>query len=368
MNRYFSIYLDLVRFSAAFLVYLYHSNMRFLSESILPASNYGHSSVIVFFVLSGFVIAYVSDNKESSLGIYAASRISRVLSVAVPAVVLTVLLDTIGRSLYPEIYEYPYDHFLLRTAASLLMLNEVWLVSITSFSNIPYWSVCYEWWYYVMFALVAFLPRRTGVLAATVLMLLIGPKLILLAPIWWAGVFLYHWRAPRNLSPAVSWALVVASIVGIVLFHAADVSETISDWLKGIIGADLHTNLTFSRFFLADYLLGILVFMNFAGMRNVAQTSGRTLLLAVERPVRFLASFTFTLYLLHQPLFLFWGAIVRGNPTGLWYWWIVTALTMLSVSMIGSLTENRRHVLRDWLLNMAHQKFGPQRYPVWPGR
>jgi peptidoglycan/LPS O-acetylase OafA/YrhL len=63
MNRPFSIYLDLVRFTAARLVYLWHSNMRPLVNDALPASQYGHSSVIVFFVLSGFVIAYVTDKK-----------------------------------------------------------------------------------------------------------------------------------------------------------------------------------------------------------------------------------------------------------------------------------------------------------------
>ena len=52
MNRAFSTYLDLVRFSAACLVYLWHSNMRLLTTELLPASGYGHSSVIVFFVLS----------------------------------------------------------------------------------------------------------------------------------------------------------------------------------------------------------------------------------------------------------------------------------------------------------------------------
>ena len=162
MNKPFSIYLDLVRFSAACLVYLYHSNQRWLSESILPASNFGHSSVIVFFVLSGFVIAYITDTREKTFATYAARRISRVYSVALPAVFLTVALDAVGRQLHPVAYSYPFDNFLLRGAASLMLLNEVWFVSITSFSNVPYWSICYEMWYYVAFGLVMFLPRRIG--------------------------------------------------------------------------------------------------------------------------------------------------------------------------------------------------------------
>ena len=88
---------------------------------------------MVFFVLSGYVIAYVTDQKEKDWASYAASRLSRVYSVAVPTLLLTVLLDAIGRPLFPALYTYPFDQFALRTLGSLLMLNEVWLVSITSF-------------------------------------------------------------------------------------------------------------------------------------------------------------------------------------------------------------------------------------------
>ena len=119
MNKGFSIYLDLVRFLAACLVYLYHSNQRLLVEPILPASNYGHSSVIVFFVLSGYVIAYITDTKENPWTSYSASRLSRVYSVAVPAVALTLILDTLGRALYPALYSgYPGDQLMLPTGAS----------------------------------------------------------------------------------------------------------------------------------------------------------------------------------------------------------------------------------------------------------
>ena len=97
LPRPFSVYLDLVRFTAACFVYLYHSNQRWLVEPILPMANYGHTAVVVFFVLSGFVIAYVTDTKERDWPSYAASRLSRVYSVALPAVVLTLLLDAVTR-------------------------------------------------------------------------------------------------------------------------------------------------------------------------------------------------------------------------------------------------------------------------------
>ena len=349
MNRPFSIYLDLVRFTAAFLVYLWHSNNRFLSESILPASNFGHSAVIVFFVLSGFVIAFITDTKESTLSEYAASRISRVFSVAIPAIVITLALDSVGRLLYPAIYTYPYDQFLARIAGSLLMANEVWLTSITSFSNVPYWSICYEWWYYVTFAMVVFLPRRTGLLLAAATMLALGPKVILLTPVWWLGVLLYRWRKLQDVSLAASWAMVVASIVGIILFHRFNMMAVSETWLESLVGGKLVYALTFSKRFFADYILSVLVFVNFAGMRNVTAVHGKALL-AIAPPVRFLAQYTFTLYLLHQPLYLFWTAVIQGDPKAHWYWISVTFLTMLSVGVIGFYTESRRHVLRAWML------------------
>jgi peptidoglycan/LPS O-acetylase OafA/YrhL len=349
MNRAFSVYLDVVRFGAALLVYLWHSNQRYLTEAILPLSSYGHSAVIVFFVLSGFVIAFITDTKESTLADYMASRIARVFSVAIPTVVITLALDSAGRILYPALYGYPYDQFLTRIVGSFLMANEVWLISITSFSNVPYWSIGYEWWYYVTFAMVMFLPLRMGLAAAAATLILLGPKIILLLPVWWLGVLLYRWRGLQRLPIHASWAMVLTSLAGIALFHRYEMMTLAESWLERMIGLDLTYELTFSKRVFADYMLAILVFLNFTGMRNIVSSKG-DLLISVAKPVRFFANYTFTLYLLHQPLFLFWAAVIRGDPSGPWYWGAVTLLTALSVGAVGSVTENRRHILRKWML------------------
>ena len=348
MNKPFSIYLDLVRFAAACLVYLYHSNQRWLIKDGLPASNFGHSSVIVFFVLSGFVIAYITDTREGRLATYAASRLSRVYSVALPAVLLTVVLDAVGRQLYPAIYGYPFDNFLLRGAASLLLLNEVWFVSITSFSNVPYWSICYEMWYYVAFGMAMFLPKRARLIALAVLALVLGPKVALLAPIWVLGVVLYRWQRLRSLPEWVAWLLLVGSFFGIVIFYQASIPEHAASFIKGGLGEKRYAEYTFSNLFLSDYLLGILVFLNFVGMRKVCPRLG-SLLLPFERPIRFLAGYTLSLYLLHQPLFLFWAAVIHGDPSGHAYWWTTTGMVAASVFAIGYITENKRHLLKKWI-------------------
>ena len=65
--------------------------------------------------------------------------------------------------------------------------------------------------------------------------------------------------------------------------------------------------------------------------------------------VKLLAAYTFTLYLLHQPLFLFWGSVLRGDPKGYRNWALTTVLVALSVAVVGTVTENRRYLLTRWL-------------------
>jgi len=104
MNRSFSLYLDLVRFLAALTVLLFHaSGLEFVKvDTVL--GHYGREAVIVFFVLSGFVIAYTADQKDSTLPEYATHRISRIYSVVIPALILTPIVDWIGARIHPEFY------------------------------------------------------------------------------------------------------------------------------------------------------------------------------------------------------------------------------------------------------------------------
>jgi peptidoglycan/LPS O-acetylase OafA/YrhL len=315
--------------------------------------------VIVFFVLSGYVIAYVTDTKERAWRAYAAARLSRIYSVAVPAVFLTVLLDAIGRTLYPEIYGYPFDHFAIRILSSLLFTNEVWFVSITSFSNVPYWSVCYEFWYYVMFGIAVFVSRRTAIVLLALLALALGPKIVLLAPVWLLGTLLYKWERLRSLSDAASWALVIGSVLAIVGFYSFGVGTRIDGYVKAWLGVERFRSLTWSWHFLSDYVLSSLFFVHLAGMRNVAARVG-ALPQAVEKPIRFLASYTFTLYLLHQPLFLFWGSVIQGDPSNRWFWGQTTIAVALSVLAVGYFTEHKRHHLTAWIRERL-QRVGLQR-------
>lgn len=348
MNRETSLYLDAVRFAAAVLVAIYHSNFRFLVEEPIAAAGLAHSAVITFFVLSGFVIAHVTSTKETTARSYAVSRIARIYSVAVPALIITMAVDTAGQALRPEIYagRTANDLWSIRLATSLVFLNEIWSISIMFFSNVAYWSLNYEVWYYVLFGIAMFC--RAGVRGPLILLvcLLLGPKTLLLLPVWLLGVLLHRSRWLHSIPEPLGWILFFGTVLLLWQFHVLQVEASLSAWLKGQIGTELHRTLSFSGNFLSDYILGVLIVMNFASFMSISRHFSQPLRL-MARPIRYLAGFTFSLYLLHQPLILFFSALIRGDPAGRTYYWTVMSLMLLSVWIIGQFTEQKRTQARD---------------------
>lgn len=361
MKREFSLYLDVVRFVSACLVVIYHSNLRNISTESLPWSSYGHPAVIVFFVLSGFVIAFVTAAKENTPETYWTARLARIYSVAIPALLVTFFADNLGEMLEPKFYKgsTTQDLWWLRFTTSLAFLNEIWMVSIMAFSNVPYWSLCYEVWYYAYFAVLTFLqgPLRTFLLIAIPLVL--GPKIVLLAPLWFMGVWLCRSKRLAQLSEMQGWAMFLGSASLIIVFHAYDWTQFFSEWLKEVIGPWWHKQLTFSKFFIADYPLGLLVVANFAGFRAISHRFAG-LLNPPASAIRFLAGYTFSLYLLHDPLILLYAAVFNGDPNKPWFYISVITATIVTIMVIGTFTEKKKDTVRKWisaLLNLARPRW-----------
>jgi peptidoglycan/LPS O-acetylase OafA/YrhL/predicted ATP-grasp superfamily ATP-dependent carboligase len=342
MNRSFSTYLDLLRIVSALLVVQYHANIRLLNTDKLPLSTHGHAAVIVFFVLSGYVIAHITATRENTPLEYWSSRLARFYSLALPVVLLTPLLDQSGEIMAPQFYGDRTTHDLawLRILTSLAFLNEIWTLSIMSFSNVPYWSLCYEFWYYVLFAILTFTRGRRRVLWCGAVALLVGPKILLLAPVWGTGVALHRWQAPQRLRPAAGALLLATSCVAYGLFHHYGLTETGSAWLRQLVGTHWHQQLAFSKFFLTDYLLALIVACNFIGMRALAPP-----LESMAPLVKPLAAYTFSTYLLHQPLLQFHAALLNGDPARPWFFATTMAAVFLSIFAIGTVTEGQR---RHW--------------------
>jgi peptidoglycan/LPS O-acetylase OafA/YrhL len=353
MKKEFSIYLDLWRFVAALLVVVYHSNVRLIITEKLPFSSHGHAAVIVFFVLSGYVISYMTATREAAPVDYWASRLSRFYSLTIPAVLLCPLLDTWGEALAPQFYVEKTTHDLawLRILTSLTYLNEIWTVSIMSFSNVPYWSLCYEMWYYVLFAIAVFMRGKARLWLGGTVAAMLGPKILLLAPIWLLGVALHRHPALARIPQWLGWTLFLASWPMYGLFYYCGMTEYGSQLLLNLIGEKWHHQMAFSKFFITDYLLALIIAANFVGFRTVADKF-TALLLPCEKIVRWLSGYTFSLYILHQPLLQFYAAVFDGDPhTSLFYSEVMLA-TLLSIVVIGHFTEHKRHHLRRLIRRM----------------
>ncbi|AEF99635.1 acyltransferase family protein [Methylomonas methanica] len=344
MNRVTSIYLDLIRFSAAFIVFLFHAkDKKFTSGWLNSMVGYGGDAVMVFFVLSGFVIAYCVDSKENTLRDYLISRFARLYSVVLPALCLTIVFGLIGSTLDFSIY--PRDwlrSYFLKFFTNLFFLNQIWFFNITPFANGPFWSLGYEFWYYMLFAFHTFLTGKFKLLLIFGTILLIGIKILLLFPVWIFGVISYNVCKKNTLSLKFGLCLFFGSVVVYMLYKYHQIPDRINWHMHDFMGCRLSDSLNQSNNFVTSYIVGLLVSINFIGF-SVISKSVNNIFLRIEKPVRFCASYTFTLYLLHEPLLNFYAALINNSPADALDQLLLIVLVLLSVCLIGNRTEHKKH-------------------------
>lgn len=367
MSRWFSLYLDVVRFIAASFVVYAHTNVRFLLPDKLPFAEFAHSAVTVFFVLSGYVVAFVVDKRENTPSSYAASRAARILSLSAFAVLLTPILDTIGRSAAPELYlkTIPADFALLRIVASLAFLAEIWTISITTFSNVPYWSLNYEVWYYIIFGVYCFAnPSRKWIVIASICLLL-GPKVVLMAPCWLAGVLAYRWKISEKLHPTGALMLWFGSLAAFWGYHYLDLMRAFSDgFVMKYLGEWMYTQLHFSRYFAADWLLSVVIVTNFVAARRLGNW------LPALKPnacgwLGFVGGLTYALYIIHFPFVYMWGALFHSLPPSLVKYSLVLGFALFSVAIVAIAGEWLRPRMRNWFENALSSQAVCSRFSRW---
>ncbi|NVE00017.1 acyltransferase [Massilia sp. BJB1822] len=264
-------------------------------------------------------------------------------SLVIPTIFITLALDLAGAALTPEVYAGRSNHDmpLLRILISLAYLNQVWSMSIMSFSNVPYWSICYEMWYYILFAILLFTKAKLRITLLLLCAILIGPKILLLAPIWLLGVFLQRNKRLQQLHPWQAWFLFLISWPLYGLYLKTGVNSLVHQWLLGVLGQGAEKFLGYSHYFLTDYLLAIIVAANFVGARGIARHFG-PILLPCEQQIRRLSAYTFSIYLLHMPFILFYMALFNEQPGPLFAAKVLAA-SLFSIVLVSKVTEQQRH-------------------------
>ena len=348
MTRGLSIYLDLLRFGLAVLVWLCHSTFRgytghpFALWFIFP---YGLSAVMGFFVLSGFVIAHVTRTTEKEPIAYAIARVSRLYSVVIPALLLTAFCDWAATLTNP-----PFDGPVLleggqaaRYLVSFFMLNNFWIFAHDPFpngmipgTNGPFWSLSFELTYYVVFGL--FLTRNRLVLACggALVLLLAGRYIIELFPLWLLGVAIYRYQRDHTLPVSLAAVLFPLSVLG-----AAWVG-----WQRE--GYDYDRGLPLG----IDYGIGLLMAVNILAASSLSRWFS-IMLGWCEPAIRWLGGLTFVIYLCHYPLLKLFAAFPIGEAgSARQHIWLFGG-SFVVMAVIGYATNHGRRYLRTALRSLA---------------
>lgn len=346
LNKGLSVYLDLLRFIAAVAVVLSHASYTRYT-AIFPDlfRPFGHDAVIVFFVLSGFVIAWVSLRRENSLRDYALSRAARIYSVAAPAIVLTILLETASGWIEPALHAYQLDRLWLYVPYWLAFGTDWWLLNEDMLSNSPFWSLSYEVWYYVIFGALFYLRSWTRWLCAGIAMAIVGPRQWLLFPIWLAGCALYYGHERWTMTRRMARWIFVGTVLTYSMVKYFGGFDAVNGIVDQLFGGWPSKYLRYSQFFVGDYLIGALVVANMLSARycDFSWSGGLTKL------VRLAASFTFSLYLFHMPLLKFYALVFHVDRNSFASWSILLASVLASVVLLGMVTEWRKASARRWL-------------------
>ena len=324
--------LDVIRATAALAVMSSHARMLFFvpwPEVVHPSlaakiayalTGMGHQSVMVFFVLSGYLVGGSAVRTiragRWSWSAYLARRLARLYVVLVPAIVLGSLWDWAGMRLFWATGVYrglSEDRWILpfsiaaNSAWSTRLGNLVFLQTIrtpTLGSNGALWSLSNEWWYYVVFPLIA-LPllashsaRARAVLWALAAGALwfTGESIAIYFSVWLLGGLVALLRRVR-VRRAALWRISLlgascALLGALMLSRTAGIRESVGD---------LAVSLAFAA------LLYTVVrkpsHMPSARMAGVWQT---------------LAGCSFTLYVVHMPVLVFAHAGLHRSGGSHW--------------------------------------------------
>ncbi len=175
--------LDLVRGVSALLVMLGHlraflfvdygevAGSGRLTKAFYFATGLGHQAVMVFFVLSGYLVggSVIAGLRKGSFrwGGYAAARLVRLWMVLLPALLLTLGADLAGRHVNAAAYAGGLNSQFMSgpTVAEPASLDGLTFLGNLGFvqtiavpvygSNGPLWMLANMFWYYVLFPLLA---------------------------------------------------------------------------------------------------------------------------------------------------------------------------------------------------------------------
>ena len=331
-----SIFLDALRICAALTVLYIHAFDRWFPKLAHPPSKPGepsHAAVIVFFVLSGYVIAHTTISKNRGGLQHAQARLSRLCSVVIPVLIITALIQFALAYIDPVLLaSYSRGPSFIRYILSGLFINEIWFFSAGPPINGSLWSLSYEFWYYIIFGLWIF--KKGGwisYLLPLAACLIAGPKILLMMPVWLAGYAAYSFPKPQ-IKEHINWLFVLAGIL---------VAWLAVNYVPPIPYVLYRKPLYFTNQFITDWISGLCIAFVLWVLPTGNEHSTEHKWAGLFRKV---ADLTFPLYVLHFPLLVLWRGLFGLKVNNQLQMWQAIIFAILMSAIIGVLLEKQRHL------------------------
>jgi len=316
-------------------------------QALAFASGFAYLAVIVFFVLSGWLVGGSLLNRldtDNAISNYAIDRVTRLWIVLIPTFGVMLLFGLATNALDPSKLSFAPDNAYSVTAliGNLAGLQNILVPEFGG--NFPLWSLSNETWYYVLFPLLVMLFHTRSALhrflilmAVAAIVYLLDTAILLYFSIWLLGAAFSRVRI--ECGPFLRWALFLGLIGGAAAIR-----------LKG------KSDISVESF--VQYLLFSLVFVLF--LSSMQLTRARTRANEwVNRIGRFFSEFSFTLYVLHIPLmaaFLHLAVPVLGNakldpsqPLHLLVYLLLYVGLVAGAYLFHLPFEARTYHVREWL-------------------
>lgn len=330
-----SIFLDSMRMLAAFTVLVYHALYQWLNaypKLLALFNDLSHAAVVVFFVLSGYLIAYTTTSNNRGPRQYAVARLSRLYSMVIPALVITAIVEVLVHFLNPEMAaEYTRGNPVPRYALCIAFCNEIGLFSASPPINNPLWSLSYEFWYYTIFGLWFYRGAQIkSLLFPLIACLIAGPKILLLMPIWLFGFAAYRLPTPR-VTAGAAWLLVLGLLLvsGLAVIGLPE--------FPYVLG---YKPFFYANRFVTDWAVGILFALAVWFLPTASVSSGAER--AWVKTFRAIADLSFPLYILHYPLLILWRAVFGWRMNDLGQMFIAIIGITVAAGVIGLFLERQR--------------------------
>jgi peptidoglycan/LPS O-acetylase OafA/YrhL len=370
INRSVSFYLDFLRVLAAFYVFIFHvGSMRVGDNLVFATSEYSeklgltyrtaHYFVIVFFVLSGFLITMSASRPNMSLKKFMAARCGRLYSVLIPALVLSILTAQflISTSVFERELIGNNSNLVQRVILNISFVAESWSLNATPPLNTPFWSVHYEFMYYLIIASFLLIKRKIKFIVLGLVLLAAGVKILLLFPCWLTGSVLYYMVKNSKLIPTIpSFILFVFTLLVLVLIT----TNLIFLPFEFFHGNDsvLNNTLFFSSNYLADYIFALLVVGNlygFFGFSTKTLNLCETRIFAkTEGFLKVISNCSYTLYMFHMPLLFLFSSIWFYNKANTYHQVGLIVIVLIAVYFIAKQTEWKVDFWRQTILRIIN--------------